>query len=76
VHRIRKPEGRFIITTRRKAGDWIIKLYGTDIDREEHGHKIHYNKTTISKSTDEAFKLDIFRTLLFTLNQLFVYEKL
>ena len=75
VHRVLRPEGHFIITTPRKAGDWLIKMYGTDIDKEEHGHEAYYNKTTMSQLMDGLFKLDMFRTFIFTLNQLFVYEK-
>ena len=77
THRVLRPMGRLIITTPRRAAEWLIRIYSTDTDsNEQHGHEAYYDKETMSQLTNGLFKPEMLHTFLFGLNQLFVYEKL
>ena len=76
IHRVLKPGGHLIITTPRKAGEWLIQLYSKDVEAEEgHGHEAYYDKEKISELTKGLFDLCIYLRFLFGLNQLFVCKK-
>jgi len=76
IHRVLTVEGRLIITTPRKAADWLIGLYSKDTDRQDasggSGHEFYYDRETIEKLSEGLFEIHLYLTFLFGLNQLFV----
>lgn len=76
IHRVLKPDGNLIITTPRKAGERLIRLYGKDVGKTGgHGHVAYYDKEKLSSLINELFIIHVYRRFLFGLNQLFICKK-
>lgn len=78
IHRILTHNGHLIITTPRKAADWLIRLYSKDTDKQDasggSGHEFYYDSETIEGLSEGLFQLHLYLTFLFGLNQLFVLK--
>ncbi len=73
VHRVLKPGGRFIITTPKRKGEWLMGLLRKDIS---HIHKAYFDLETIQELTGDFFELISFKEFLLGFNQIFVMQKL
>ena len=75
VHRVLRPGGRFVVTTPRRAAEQFIRLYSKDIDADEGGHEDNLDEAKMNELTAGLMRPVMYRTFLFGLNQLFVYER-
>lgn len=77
IYRVLSPKGRLIITTPKRKAEWLIKFYSKDVgDNVIAGHVAYYDKQSLHKLTSKFFRLLIYKTFIFNLNQLFVFEKI
>ena len=72
VHRVLKPEGRFIMTTPKEAAEFLIHLYVRDIEEE---HEIYFDKDSMKVMTEGLFEVTDYSTFILGLNQVFCLEK-
>jgi len=76
VARVLKPGGRFVVTTPRRAGEWLIRLYSRDVEAgSDHGHEDYYDEAKMAQLTGGLLEPVTYRRFLFGLNQLFVFAK-
>ena len=68
IHRVLKPEGRLIITTPKKQGEFLIRLYAKNIDEE---HERYYDLEGIKELAEDLYDIHRYHTFIFGLNQCF-----
>jgi SAM-dependent methyltransferase len=68
VHRVLAPGGKFIFTTPKAKGEWLMHLYA---GKKELDHHHYYDYDAVLELSQSLFQLEAARTFLFGLNQLF-----
>ena len=68
VHRVLKPGGHFILTTPRRAAEWLIALYARDIGEE---HETYYTADSLRALAGGRFELTGTHAFCLGLNQAF-----
>ncbi len=72
VHRVLKPGKKLILTTPKKAAEWIINLYVHDIGDV---HETYFDADSMREITKGLFELTGYHTFIFGLNQAFCFTK-
>ncbi len=72
VARVLKPGGRFILTTPKKAAEWLLKIYAKDIDQE---HESYFDLERMKKLAGDMFEITGYHKFIFGLNQVFCLQK-
>jgi SAM-dependent methyltransferase len=72
VARVLAPGGRFVLTTPKRAAEWIIALYARDIG-DEHAH--YYTVDSLRALTGDHFDVVAADTFCLGLNQVFCLRK-
>ena len=72
IHRVLKPNGKFIFTTPRREAEMFIKLYAKDIDKE---HAIYFDYNKVKELANDLFEIIGFKYFVFRLNQVFCLKK-
>ncbi len=72
VSRCLKPGGRFVLTTPKRAAEWLIALYAKDIGEE---HQRYYGTEDMVALGGDALQLTGHHTFLAGLNQTFCLTK-
>jgi ubiquinone/menaquinone biosynthesis C-methylase UbiE len=72
IHRVLKPNGKFIFTTPKKQAEFLFRLYAKDIDEE---HETYFDVEKIKKLAGNMFELVGYKTFIFGLNQVFCLQK-
>lgn len=72
VHRILKPQGKFIFSTPKKRANFFIKIYAENIEKL---HCVYYSYEAVKKYSMNLFRVVDKRIYLFGLNQVFCLEK-
>jgi ubiquinone/menaquinone biosynthesis C-methylase UbiE len=73
VHRVLNPGGKFIFTTPKAQGEWLMHLYA---GKEGLNHYQYYDRQTVQGLSQCLFHLEAARTFLFGLNQVFSLKKI
>jgi SAM-dependent methyltransferase len=73
VYRLLKPGGKFIFTTPKSKGEWLMHLYA---GQEELDHHHYYDREAVLDLSRGLFSLERARTFLLGLNQVFSLEKI
>jgi len=73
VHRVLKPNGKFIFTTPKKQAEWIFRLYAKDIDSE---HESYFDLKRVYQLTKGRFTIEDYQTFIFGLNQVFCLRRI
>jgi SAM-dependent methyltransferase len=68
VARCLKPGGRFVLTTPKRAAEWLIAVYARDIGEE---HQRYYGPAEMAALAGGAFEITGYHTFLAGLNQAF-----
>ena len=72
VHRVLTSGGKFIFTTPKAKGEWLMHLY---VGKEELGHHHYYDQNKVLELSRGLFHLEESRTYLLRLNQVFSLVK-
>jgi SAM-dependent methyltransferase len=72
VYRVLMPGGKFIFTTPKARGEWLMNLYAT---KKELNHQYYYNLDSVVKLSSGIFYVEAYQTFLFGLNQVFSLRK-
>ncbi|MQX38013.1 class I SAM-dependent methyltransferase [Roseospira navarrensis] len=72
IHRVLVPGGRFILTTPRRAAEWVIALYARDIGEE---HERYYTAESLRALAGDRFDFAGSRAFCAGLNQAFCLVK-
>jgi len=73
VHRVLRPGGKFIFTTPKAKGEWIMHLYA---GKEGLNHYHYYDREIVQELSQGLFHMEAARTFLFGLNQVFSLIKI
>ena len=73
VHRVLKTGGKFIFTTPKARGEWLMHLYAGE---EELDHYRYYDRGAVLELSRGLFQPEAARTFLLRLNQLFSLFKI
>jgi SAM-dependent methyltransferase len=72
IHRVLKPNGRFIVTTPKRSAEVIINSYAREIDEE---HESYFDRARFEALQRYGFELNHYETFIFGLNQIACLEK-
>jgi len=72
IHRVLKPNGKFIFTTPKKQAEFLFRLYAKDIDEE---HESYFDLEKVKKLAENMFEIEDYKTFIFGLNQVFCLQK-
>lgn len=72
IARVLRPNGRLILTTPKKAAEWLIRLYVKDIDDE---HESYFTQERLEKLVQPHLRPLGYHTFLLGLNQSFAAVK-
>ena len=72
IHRVLKSGGRFIFTTPKKSGEWLMKFYVKEIKVD---HKRYFDLKTVRELSQGLFRLEAYKTFLLGYNQIFSLVK-
>lgn len=72
IWRVLKPRGKLIISTPKKAAEFIIRIYSPDIKSK---HKSYFDLASIKQLVGDKFIVAGYHTFIFGLNQVFCLEK-
>jgi len=73
VHRVLTPGGKFIFTTPKAKGEWLMHLYAGE---KELDHHRYYDREAVIELSQSLFQLETARTFLLGLNQFFSLRKI
>ncbi|MFH1115721.1 MAG: methyltransferase domain-containing protein [Pseudomonadota bacterium] len=72
IHRLLRPGGRLIMTTPKKSGEWLIRLYARGAAEE---HQTYFDVEKMKRISRGLFELEVYKTFIFGMNQLFCLVK-
>ena len=72
ITRVLKPGGRLVLTTPKRAAEWLIKLYVRDIHDE---HEFYFTEASLQKLVTGKLTPVAYKPFLLGLNQAFAAEK-
>jgi len=72
IWRIMKPGGRLILTTPKRAAEWLIRLYVPGIQSE---HERYFDRESLARILAPGFDLVKSHTFIFGLNQAFCFVR-
>lgn len=67
IHRVLKPNGKFIVTTPKRSAEVIISSYAREIDEE---HESYFDLGRFQALQSYGFALEYYGTFIFGLNQI------
>lgn len=68
IHRVLKPGGRFIFTTPKKSGEWLMKLYAREVEVD---HRRYLDLEAVRELSRGLFRLEVYKNFVWGYNQLF-----
>jgi SAM-dependent methyltransferase len=72
IHRVLKPDGKFIFTTPKKHAEFFLGLYAKNIDDE---HKSYFTYERVKELAGNLFEIAGYHTFIFGLNQVYCLQK-
>jgi len=72
IHRVLKPNGKFIFTTPKRQAEFLFRLYAKDIDEE---HESYFDIEKVKNLAGNMFEIEDYKTFIFGLNQVFCLQK-
>ena len=73
VHRVLKPNGKFVFTTPKEKGEFLIRLYLRD-DIDDH-HESYFDHERVVEFTDNLFEISGHHTFALGFNQAYCLKK-
>ena len=73
IARVVKPGGHLIMTTPKRASEWLINLYARDIEEE---HEQYFDLETMKELVSGDFEIAGYHSFIFGLNQAFSLQKI
>ncbi len=73
IARVLKPGGRLVMTTPKRASEWLINIYTRDIEEE---HEQYFDLDTMQELVGDNFRIAGYHSFIFGLNQAFCMEKI
>ena len=73
IHRILKPDGRFIFTTPKEKGEWLMRIYS---GKQDLSHENYYDLDSVLKLSKGLYNVEVSKLFLLGYNQLFSLKKL
>jgi ubiquinone/menaquinone biosynthesis C-methylase UbiE len=73
IHRVLKPGGRFIFTTPKKSGEWLMKLYSREVEKD---HRRYFDLEMVKELSKGLFRLEAYNFFMIGYNQVFSLVKI
>ena len=72
IHRVLKPEGRFVFTTSRKQAELLMRLCVGDLEEQ---HESYFDYERVRQLIGDLFEIVGYHTFILGLNQAYCLQK-